>query len=126
MNDNDPTLFPLPTRVEPEHPESRGGRPRVVAPDRGQLEWRSVDLDGTVSVDHRVRALWQYVERLDLSELYAQIRAVEGMAGRPAADPRVLLALWLYATIEGVGSARALDRLTEEHDAYRWLRGACR
>ncbi len=82
-----------------------------------------MDLDGTVSVDHRVRALWQYVERLDLSELYAQIRAVEGMAGRPAADPRVLLALWLYATIEGVGSARALDRLTEEHDAYRWLRG---
>ena len=77
----------------------------MVAPDRGQLEWRSIDLDGTLAVDHRARAVWQYVERLDLSELYARIRAVEGMAGRPAAEPR-LLALWLYATIEGVGSAR--------------------
>jgi transposase len=82
-----------------------------------------VDLDGTLPLDHRARLVWEYVESLDLSELYARIRAVEGLVGRPAADPRVVLALWLYATIEGVGSARALDRLTEEHDAYRWLRG---
>jgi transposase len=95
----------------------------VVAPNRGQLEWRSVDLDGTLPLDHRARAVWEYVQGMDLSELYGRIRAVEGMAGRPAADPEVVLALWLYATIEGVGSARALDRLTEEHDAYRWLRG---
>jgi hypothetical protein len=33
------------------------------------------------------------------------------------------LALWLYATSEGVGSARALERLCESHDAYRWLCG---
>jgi len=95
----------------------------VVAPNRGQVELRSVDLNGTVPLDHRARAVWEYVEGLDLRELYTRIRAVEGMVGRPAADPRVLLALWLYATVEGVGSARALDRLTEEHDAYRWLRG---
>jgi len=82
-----------------------------------------VDLDGTLPPDHRARLVWEYVEGLDLHELYDRIRAVEGMSGRPAADPRVLLALWLYATVEGVGSARALDRLTEEHDAYRWLRG---
>ncbi|HQT95926.1 MAG TPA: IS1182 family transposase [Thermoanaerobaculaceae bacterium] len=116
-------MFPLPPRVEPAHPESRGGRPRVVAPNRGQVELRSVDLDGTLPADHRARAVWEYVEGLDLRELYTRIRAVEGMAGRPAADPRVVLALWLYATVECVGSARALDRLTEEHDAYRWLRG---
>ena len=35
----------------------------------------------------------------------------------------MLLALWLYATIEGVGSARALDRLSQTDLAYRWLRG---
>ncbi len=84
---------------------------------------RSVDLDGTLPLDHRARLVWEYVEGLDLRELYDLVQAVEGKAGRPAADPRVYLALWLYATIEGVGSARALDRLTEEHDAYRWLRG---
>lgn len=95
----------------------------MVSPNRGQVELRSVDLEGTIPQDHRVRLVWEYVEQLDLSEVYVGIRAVEGASGRPAADPRVLLALWLYATIEGVGSARALDRLTEEHDAYRWLRG---
>ena len=95
----------------------------MVAPNRGQIELRSVDLDGTLPLDHRARAVWDYVQGQDLSELYGRIRAVEGMAGRPAADPEVVLALWIYATIEGVGSARALDRLTEEHDAYRWIRG---
>jgi hypothetical protein len=35
----------------------------------------------------------------------------------------VLLALWLYATVEGVSSARRLDRLCQEHDVYRWLCG---
>ena len=119
---DDTTLFALPPRIEPTRPEPRG-RPRIVAPNRGQIELRSVDLDGTLPLDHRARLVWEYVESLELTELYDLVQAVEGRAGRPPADPRVLLALWLYATIEGVGSARALDRLTEEHDAYRWLRG---
>jgi len=63
------------------------------------------------------------VESLDLSPLYAVVQSVEGRAGRPAIDPRIFLALWLYATIEGVGSARALERLTLQHDAYRWILG---
>jgi Skp family chaperone for outer membrane proteins len=33
------------------------------------------------------------------------------------------LALWLYATLEGVGSARALNQLCTRHIAYRWLCG---
>jgi transposase len=33
------------------------------------------------------------------------------------------LALWLYATLEGVGSARALNQLCSRHIAYRWLCG---
>jgi transposase len=60
---------------------------------------------------------------MDLSAFYASVQAVIGHAGRPASDPRVLLGLWLLATTEGVGSARQLDRLCGEHDAYRWLRG---
>jgi transposase len=59
----------------------------------------------------------------DLSPLYALIKSVEGSAGRAATDPRVMMALWLYATLEGVGSARALARLTQQHDAYRWICG---
>jgi transposase len=74
-------------------------------------------------MDHAARAVWEFVESLDLSPLYAQVEAVEGRAGRPATDPRIYLALWLYATVEGVGSARAIERLTEVHDAYRWICG---
>jgi transposase len=67
--------------------------------------------------------IWQYVEPLDLSELDDRIKARGKVAGRPAIAPRLLLALWLYATSDGVGSARALERLCKSHDAYRWLCG---
>jgi transposase len=96
---------------------------RIVRPDRAQLRWDMIDLDGLVASDHRVRGVWSFVERLDLSALYEKIRAREGEAGRPAADPRVLLALWIYALVEGVGSARELERLVERDVAYRWLAG---
>jgi transposase len=67
--------------------------------------------------------VWAFVERLDLSSLYDRIGSREGEPGRPPPDPRIFLALWLYATLEGVGSARHLDRLCESDTAYRWLRG---
>lgn len=97
--------------------------PRVLVPCRDQLELRAVDLEATLEPEHPARCVWAFVECLDLSALYAEISAVEGRAGRPAIDPRILMALWLYATLEGVGSARALARLCEHHDAYRWICG---
>lgn len=95
----------------------------MLRPNRSQLELRPSDLESLLSVDHRARAIWDFVEGLDLSSLYDEIRSVEGHAGRPAIDPTILLALWIYATSEGVGSARALERLCEAHDAYRWICG---
>jgi transposase len=82
-----------------------------------------VDLDSQLAEDHRAGAVWQFVSGLDLSEFYGQIKARGEVAGRPATDPKILLALWLYATLEGVGSARAMDRLCRYHTAYRWLCG---
>jgi transposase len=117
------TLFPVPPAEVPDHLSAPSPAPRVERPNRAQLELRSVDLDGLLPADHRARLVWEFVEGLDLSPLYAIIRAVDGGAGRPAIDPAILTALWLYATLEGVGSARALDRLCEQHDAYRWLAG---
>jgi transposase len=96
---------------------------RVVRPDRRQLRWDMVDLEGLLPADHRARIVWSFVESLDLSELYERIRSREGEAGRPAADPAVMLALWLYATVEGIGSARELERLGQSDAAYRWLAG---
>jgi transposase len=96
---------------------------RVLTAQRNQIALRPVDLEATVGPDHPVRNVWAFVERLDLSALYAQIGSVEGAAGRPAIDPKILMALWLYATLDGVGSAREIERLTEVHDAYRWICG---
>ena len=96
---------------------------RVVRPDRRQLRWDMIDLEGLLPADHRARLVWSFVESLDLSQLYDQVLSREGEAGRPAADPAVLLSLWLYATIEGVGSARELERLAQSDAAYRWLAG---
>ena len=95
-------------------------------PNRHQLEWRVVDLDGTLALDHRARVVWGFVSGMDLSAFYARIGSREHGSGRPSADPAVLLALWLYATLEGVGSARRLAHLCESDMAYRWLCGGVR
>lgn len=97
--------------------------PRLQTPERDQMKFRAASLDELVAQDHAVRAVWAYVEQVDLTALYEAIRAVEGAPGRPPIDPRILLALWLYATLDGVGSARELDRLTREHQVYQWICG---
>lgn len=99
------------------------GRVRVKRPERHQMEWRPVALDQCLPSDHRVRVVWAYVDSLDLPALYSQIRAVEGSAGRDAVDPKILLALWMFATIEGISSARQLARLCERDLAYLWICG---
>ena len=119
MNDR---LFELPSPEAPRQPEVKA-EPRLQRPNRAQVELRPVDLEGLLPADHRARVVWEFVEGVDLGPLHAEIKAVEGHAGRPPIDPAILMALWLYATVEGVGSARAVARLCEEHDAYRWLCG---
>jgi transposase len=117
------TLFQLPD----EEPKREGvtvpQQARVLRPVRNQIEWVVRDLDATLPDDHPARAIWAFLERLDLSAFYASIKSVVSHPGHPTTDPQVLLALWLYATSDGVGSARQIDRLCKEHDAYRWLCG---
>jgi len=104
-------------------PERSAGRPRLREPERDRIELRAVDLDSLIGTEHAARVIWAYVEKLDLSALEEAVRAREHTAGQAPASPRLLLALWLYATSQGVGSARALARLCESEDAYRWLCG---
>jgi transposase len=99
------------------------GAPRVQSAVRNQVELRACDLDSALPAEHQARAVWAFVQSLDLQALYAQIRAVEGSVGRAPIDPAILMSLWLYATLDGVGSARELDRLCDSCDAYRWLCG---
>lgn len=98
-------------------------RARVIRPNREQIELRPMDLESLLPEGHRARLVWAWVERQELSGMYAAIKVREGGVGRSAIAPEILLALWLYATLEGVGSARQVSRLVLEHDAYRWISG---
>jgi transposase len=80
-------------------------------------------LENLLDHDHQARLVWDFCSRLDLAALYDPIRSREGGPGRAAIDPRLCVALWLYATLEGVGSARALAWLCANHNAFRWLIG---
>src|SRR3989442_1585551 len=102
------------------------GAPRLVTVNRAQVQLRSLDLESLLPADHRARAIWMVVEQLDLGRFYAAIEARGSEPGRPAIDPKLLVALWLYGTSEGVGSARELARLGEQHGADRWLWGGWR
>jgi transposase len=97
--------------------------PRVLRPNRLQTYLDTVDLDTQLAEDHLARTAWAFVETLDISSLERTIKAREGRPGRPTPDRRLYLALWLFATLEGIGSARKLDSLCREHTAYRWLCG---
>ncbi len=104
-------------------PARAGGAARVMSPQRNQVELRPVDLESLLAHDHAARTVWAFVQALDLAPLYARIKSVAGRGGAPAIDPAILVALWLWATIDGVGSAREIDRLCERDDAYRWICG---
>jgi transposase len=97
--------------------------PRLRRPDRQQMTMRPCSLDELIPQDHDVRMIWTVVLTWDLSAFLATIRARGEEAGRAATDPRLLIALWLYAATRGVASARELDRLCRESDPYRWICG---
>ena len=99
------------------------GAPRLLQPNRLQVELRASELESLLPEDHRARLVWGYVVRQDLSKLIEAVKARGSNAGRAAIDPQILFALWLYATLQGVGSGREVTRLSQEHDAYRWICG---
>jgi transposase len=99
------------------------GKVRLERADRSQIRLEAVDLEALIPAEHRVRSVWAFVAGLDLSPLHEAVKSREGQAGRPAIDPAILVCLWLYATLENVGSARELARLTRAHVAYRWICG---
>jgi transposase len=94
-----------------------------MTPRRNQMELVQSSLNQRLSPKHRARMIWAVVEKLDLREFYDGIAARGSEPGRPTIDPRILVALWLYATVKGVGIARELARLCQEHLAYQWLCG---
>jgi transposase len=97
--------------------------PRLRCAARDEIPTQLLSLDQLLTPDHPARAVWAFTEGLDLAALYQPIKATQHRPGHPHIDPRILMSLWLYATIDGVGTARELDRLCTSHTAYRWLCG---
>jgi transposase len=122
---DDQFLFEMPaveSAARAEEPR-QGGQPRLRCAVRDQIEFRACALNDMLPDDHQARIVWKFVGGLDLAPIYDEIASVAGRPGHPAADPRILFTLWLYATLRGVGSARELDRLCEQHVAYLWICG---
>jgi len=97
--------------------------PRLRRADRAQVVMRPCSLDETLAATHLARELWWLVDKLGVTLFENTIRARGSTPGRAATDPRILLTLWIYATTDGVGSGREIDRLLTCHDAYRWIAG---
>jgi transposase len=98
-------------------------RPLIRPINRRQMSWRAVDVERLIEQDHRARAIWALVGRLDLSRFYESIESSAEECGRPAIDPQLLISLWVYAYSEGIGSARELARRCEFDPAFQWLTG---
>lgn len=97
--------------------------PRLRQPDRNQALMQMCCLEEILPAEHQARTVWAVVEKLDLTKFHEPLRARGSDPGRSATDPKLLAALWLYATMEGIGSGREIARLCECHDAFRWLCG---
>lgn len=98
-------------------------RARIKPVERNQMMMRPVDVEGLVEEDHPARAIWEFVGQLDLSAYEKPIEAVEGVAGRPVWDPRLLISVWIYAYSRGIGSAREISRRLAYDPAFQWLAG---
>lgn len=88
-----------------------------------QVEMRLLSLEGLLPQDHLARTVWSLVETLDLEPLYAKILPTKGTVGRNSIAPEILVSLWLLATLEGISSARELDRRCRADIAYLWILG---
>jgi len=98
-------------------------RPRVQPVNRTQLTWARVDLEGLIEQNHPARAIWAFVEQLNLEPFYGPIEAVEGVAGRTPWDPRLRVSIWIYAYSRGISSAREIERRCGYEPAFQWLCG---
>jgi transposase len=129
MNEKPPTAPALPgldsqsSRPATAPTNPKPARPRIKPVERNQMTMRPVDVERLIEEDHPARAIWDFVGQLDLRAYEGPIEAVEGVAGRPAWDPRLLISLWIYAYSRGIGSAREINRRLQYDPAFQWLAG---
>lgn len=117
MNDTEKLKSTTP-KVVPSHLKRR-----LLMANRNQMEMRHACLDDLIGENHPARRVWEYVERLNLTTALSTIKSVEGGTGRSAIDPKILVCLWLYAAICGIGSAWTLAEYCGDHEGFKWICG---
>jgi transposase len=118
-----PILLDIPEQPsQPKQSESKG-RPKLRFVDRQQTTLATIHVEELIPADHKARAIWDLVGRMDLSRFTEPLRTAAGCAGRPAWDPHLLVSLWVYAYSEGIGSAREIERVMQWEPGMQWLGG---
>lgn len=97
--------------------------PRFEPIDRQQVVLEPLDIEQLIPGDHAARSVWELLGRLDLSRFVGDVKSVEGHAGRNVWEPRLLIAIWIYAYSRGISSAREIERQCAHEPALRWLTG---
>jgi transposase len=89
--------------------------------DRDQLLLMPPALQEWLPEDHLVWTVLGAVDQMNLDRFERAYRL--GAAGRPPFDPRVVVALLLYAYCRGVRSSRAIERACLEDVAFKVITG---
>src|SRR3972149_8771039 len=77
------SLFPLPQpQTAPAPSPTRPEHARVLRPNRQQLQWAPRDLEAMLPEDHPARAIWDFLDKLNLASFYGSIKAVLDGPGR--------------------------------------------
>jgi transposase len=92
-------------------------------PNRRQLIYAQIDIEQLVAAEDPVRAIWELSGKLDLSGFAAHLETRRQLAGRPAWDPRLLVAIWIWAYSQSISSAREIERKSRYRPELEWLCG---
>src|ERR671910_3390896 len=74
------------------------------------------NMNDWVSKNHPVRFFIDVVDELDLTDFYGSYRT--GAQGRAAYDPKMMVALLLYAYANGIRSSREIERRIQVDAAF--------
>jgi transposase len=108
-----------PTFGSPPPPATPKARFRSL--NRAQSRVIFIDVERLIPDDHPARAIWELVGRMDLSRFCEKVKVVEGRAGQPPFDPRLMISIWAYGLSQGISSARRLSELCDWEPGLQWL-----
>jgi transposase len=118
-----PMLVDIPEQPVRQTPAGRHGELKLRSVHRQQTMFAQIWVEELIPYDHKARAIWELVERMDLSRFTEALRTTQGCAGRRAWDPQLLISLWVYAYSEGISSAREVERMMPWEPGMQWLGG---